>query len=261
MTEPLLIDRDGAVVTLTMNRPDALNALDVELKVGLREALRELAADRSCRAIVLAGAGRAFCVGQDLREHQAALGSASADPLATVADHYNPLVRAAAAVPQPMIAAVRGTAAGAGASLALLCDLRVFGPGSRLLMAFANVGLTGDTGISYTLPRLVGRARAAELLLLAEPVDAATADRYGLVTRLAPSDDEVLPVAVELASRLAAGPTVAYAAIKRQLAVDGTLEDALAAEAEAQRISGLTADHRNATAAFVAKRRPVFEGR
>ncbi|MFC0528262.1 enoyl-CoA hydratase-related protein [Phytohabitans kaempferiae] len=263
MTGPLLLERDGAVATLTLNRPDSLNSLDTALKEALRDALGELEADRSCRAVVLAGAGRAFCVGQDLREHVGTLESGTPDPLGTVRAHYNPIAARLANMPKPVVAAVRGTAAGAGASLALLADFRIGGPKTTFLMAFANVGLAGDTGVSWSLPRLVGHAKAIELLMLAEPVPAPEAQRLGLLTRLLDDDDLVLPTAQEFAARLASGPTVAYGAIKRQLSVGdaGTLSEALAAEAQAQAICGATADHRNATAAFVAKEKPAFEGR
>lgn len=264
--EPLLIDRADGVVTLTLNRPDSLNSFDVPLKLALKEAVESLETDASCRAVVLTGAGRAFCVGQDLKEHVASLSSADAsgsgNPLGTVVEHFNPLVRRIAALPKPVVAAVRGLAAGAGASLALLADFRVGGPKTAFLMAFANVGLAGDTGASWTLPHLVGHAKATEMLMLAEPVSAEEALRLGLLTRLVSSDDDVLPTAQELAARLASGPTVAYGQIKRQLLVgsSGTLDEALDIEADAQRICGATADHRNATAAFVAKEKPIFTG-
>jgi len=263
MAEPLLTEASDGVVTLTLNRPDSLNSLDAALRAALREALTEVAVDTACRAVVLAGAGRAFCVGQDLREHVETLGRADGDPLAVVRDHYNPITTLLAGLAKPVVAAVRGMAAGAGASLAMLADFRVGGPKTAFLMAFANVGLAGDTGCSWTLPRLVGHAKATELLMLAEPVPAAEALRIGLLSRLVDDDELVLPAARELAARLANGPTVAYGQIKRQLAVGGagTLAEALAAEYEAQRISGDTADHRNATAAFVRKEKPVFEGR
>lgn len=264
MTDALLVDRDGAVVTLTLNRPEAMNALNVELKEALREVLAELERDRTCRAVVLAGAGdRAFCTGQDLREHVATLESGSSRPLDTVRSHYNPIAARLANLPKPVVAAVRGMAAGAGASLAFLADFRIGGPSTTFLMAFANVGLAGDTGASWALPRLVGHAKAVELLMLAEPVRVDAARELGLLTRITETDDDVLPAAHELAGRLAAGPTVAYGAIKRQLSIGdaGTLGDALAAEAQAQDICGATEDHRNATLAFVAKQKPVFEGR
>ena len=262
VTDSLLVDRTDAVVTLTLNRPDAMNALNVELKEALRDTLAELSSDRSCRAIVLAGAGRAFCVGQDLREHAEVLASGRTD-LDTVRAHYNPIAQRLADMPKPVVAAVRGTAAGAGASLALLSDFRIGGPKTTFLMAFANVGLAGDTGVSWSLPRIVGYAKALEMLLLAEPVRAPDCYSLGLLSRLLDDDEQVLPAAQELAARLAAGPTVAYGAIKRELSVGdaGTLSDALAAEAQAQSICGATTDHREAVTAFVAKERPAFAGR
>ena len=261
MTDSLLVERTDAIVTLTLNRPDAMNALDVELKVALRDTLADLETDKSCRAIVLAGAGRAFCVGQDLREHAALLESGRTD-LDTVREHYNPIAQRLAGMPKPVVAAVRGMAAGAGASFALLADFRIGGPKTTLLMAFANVGLAGDTGVSWSLPRIVGHARALELLLLAEPVRSAAAYQMGLLSRLVEEDEQVLLAAQELAARLAAGPTVAYGQIKRELATGaaGSLADALAVEASAQAVCGHTADHRDATAAFVQKQKPVFKG-
>lgn len=261
MSDSLLIDHTDGVATLTLNRPDSLNSLDVDLKVALRQAVESVAADPAVRAVVLAGAGRSFCVGQDLKEHIAALDQPG-PPLGTVVEHYNPLVRALARLPKPVVAAVRGTAAGAGASLALLADFRIGGPRTTLLMAFANVGLAGDSGVSWTLPRLVGPARATELLMLAEPVRAEEALRLGLLSRLVDDDEAVLPAAQELAARLATGPTVAYAMIKRQLldGASGSLDQALDTEADVQGICGATADHRDATRAFVAKQQPTFTG-
>jgi 2-(1,2-epoxy-1,2-dihydrophenyl)acetyl-CoA isomerase len=263
MTDSLLAERTGTVVTLTFNRPDSLNSLDKGLRTALREELESLTNDRSCRAVVVTGAGRAFCVGQDLREHVDVLARDGGDPLGTVLAHYNPITTMLATLDRPVVAAVRGMAAGAGASLAMLCDFRIGGPKTAFLMAFANVGLAGDTGASWTLPRLVGHAKATELLMLAEPVPAQEALRLGLLTRLVDDDEKVLPAAQELAARLAAGPTVAYGQIKRQLFIGGTgtLAEALDAELEAQRVSGDTSDHREATAAFVRKEKPVFGGR
>jgi 2-(1,2-epoxy-1,2-dihydrophenyl)acetyl-CoA isomerase len=256
----LLVEKDGAVTTLTLNRPDALNALDVPLKLALKSAVDDIMADRTCRAVVLTGAGRAFCVGQDLREHVAALDGP--DPLSTVTEHYNPLVLALAGLDRPVVAAVRGVAAGAGASLALLADFRIGGPKTGFLMAFANVGLAADSGASWTLPRIVGHAKATELLMLAEPVDAAEAHRLGLLNYLVDDDEKVLPRAQELAARLASGPTIALGQIKRELAAaaTATLADALVVEAEAQAACGGTNDHRAATTAFVNKQRPQFTG-
>lgn len=260
--ETLRLDRDGAVATLTLHRPDALNALDIAIKEALLHRLAELAGDPTVRAVVLAGAGRAFCAGQDLREHAATLATPGGGAMTTVRDHYGPLALALAGLPKPVVAAVTGLAAGAGAGLAFLCDLRVGGPGTRFLTAFAGVGLAADTGVSWSLPRLVGQARATELLLLSEPVGAAEALRLGLLTRLVDADAAVLPAAQQLAARLAAGPTLAYAQLKRELAAaGGALDTALAVEADAQAVCGATADHQAAVAAFLAKQTPTYTGR
>jgi 2-(1,2-epoxy-1,2-dihydrophenyl)acetyl-CoA isomerase len=263
MTDTLLVERTGSVVTLTFNRPSSLNSLNGELRAELRAALDSLVGDRSARAVVLTGAGRAFCVGQDLREHSSTLDTGTGDPLQALLEQYNPIAATLAALDRPVVAAVRGIAAGAGASLALLCDFRVGGPGTGFLMAFAKVGLAGDTGASWSLPRLVGHAKATELLMLAETVPADEALRLGLLTRLVDDDDQVLPAAQEFAERLAAGPTVAYGEIKRQLATGGTgtLAEALDAELRAQRVAGTTEDHRDATVAFLNKEAPTFKGR
>jgi 2-(1,2-epoxy-1,2-dihydrophenyl)acetyl-CoA isomerase len=261
VTDPLLVTHDGGVATLTFNRPDSLNSLDLALKEALRDVLAALSADDSVRAVVLTGAGRAFCVGQDLHEHVATLRDGSQPPLGTVVEHYNPVALALARMPGPVVAAVRGMAAGAGAGLAFLADFRIGGPSTGFAMAFANVGLAADTGVSWSLPRLVGHARATELLMLGQPVRAEEAHRIGLLTRLVDADEQVLPAAQELAARLAAGPTVALAQIKRELAASGGLAGSLELEAQAQATCGATADHRNATLSFVAKEKPTFTGR
>src|SRR5829696_2832900 len=216
MSDVLRYDLTDAVATITLNRPKAMNALTTELKLALRDVLAEVVGNSAVRAVVLTGAGPAFCVGQDLREHVANL---ETDPHAcwtTVREHYNPITLSLATMPKPVVAAVNGVAAGAGAGFAFASDLRVVAQDAGFNLAFAAVGLSADSGASWTLQRLVGPAKAAELLLLPETVPAVEADRLGLVTRLVPTAD-VLPVATELAARLAAGPTVAYGAIKRSL--------------------------------------------
>ncbi|MEV0085744.1 enoyl-CoA hydratase-related protein [Saccharopolyspora sp. NPDC050642] len=261
MTDVLLTEDTAGVRLLTLNRPESFNSLDVELKQALITALREAAADDSVRALVITGAGKAFCAGQDLKEHVALLNSGDPAPLNTVEEHYNPIIRAVTSMPKPVIAAVNGTAAGAGASLAYACDLRVASTNAKFLMAFANVGLSTDSGASWTLPRLIGYGRAMELLLLAEPVAAEEAMRIGMVNRVVDAGDAVA-AATELAKRMAAGPTSAYARIKEAMlaaAAEG-LAEALAVEAGAQAEAGATADHREAVAAFVEKRTPHFTG-
>ncbi|HEV2088927.1 MAG TPA: enoyl-CoA hydratase-related protein [Cryptosporangiaceae bacterium] len=263
MSDTLLVERTDGVAMLTLNRPDTMNSLSVELKEALLAALADVRDDGGVRAVVLAGAGRAFCVGQDLREHVAMLESGDPTPLRTVREHYNPIALGIAGMPKPVVAAVRGMAAGAGASFAFAADFRVGGPSTAFLTAFANVGLAADSGASWTLPRLVGHARATELLLLARPVNADEAAGWGLLTTLVGDDEAVIGAGLDLASRLAAGPTVAYAEMKRCLAygASATLAEALDAEADAQARAGATVDHPAATAAFVAKQRPTFLGR
>lgn len=258
----LLVERNEGVATLTMNRPESMNSLSVTLKEALLDGVREAAADPAVRAVVLTGNGRGFCVGQDLREHVALLEAGDPAPLSTVAVHYNPLLLALAGMPKPVIAAVNGMAAGAGAGLAFACDFRLAAGSAGFLLAFANVGLTLDSGVSWTLPRIVGQARALALSILAEPITADAALEMGLVNAVV-EPERVLPAAQELAARLAAGPTAAYAAIKQSIAfaASSDLAAALAKEDELQGAMGRTEDHRNATAAFVAKQKPTFLGR
>jgi 2-(1,2-epoxy-1,2-dihydrophenyl)acetyl-CoA isomerase len=262
VSDVLLVERAEGVATLTLNRPDSMNSLSVALKEALSTALDDVSRDPSVRAVVLTGSGRGFCVGQDLREHVALLAADEPAPLNTVTEHYNPIVIGLASMPKPVIAAVNGMAAGAGAGLAFACDFRIVGKSAGFLLAFANVGLTLDSGVSYTLPRLIGSARATALALLAEPVTADAALEMGLVNAVV-EPTHTLPAAQELAARLAAGPTAAYAAIKESIAyaADSSLAQALAKEAELQTAMGATEDHRNATAAFLAKQTPVFAGR
>ncbi|NUR82850.1 MAG: enoyl-CoA hydratase [Nonomuraea sp.] len=250
-----------AVATLTLDRPDAMNSLTLELKTALLAALREAAEDSGVRAVVLTGAGRAFCAGQDLREHADNL-AAGRGLANTVRDHYNPVVELLTTMPKPVVAAVNGVAAGAGAAFAFACDLRVASEKAKFAAAFAGIGLAPDSGMSWTLPRLIGPARATEFLLLGEPLDAARALELGLVTRVVPPD-EVLKAAHDLAVRLAEGPTRAYAATRQAVRYSAThpLADALALEADLQDACAATQDHQDATAAFLAKQRPTFRGR
>jgi 2-(1,2-epoxy-1,2-dihydrophenyl)acetyl-CoA isomerase len=254
-------DVDEAVATITLNRPEAMNSLTVAVKEALLAALRRAADDASVRAVLLAGTGRAFCAGQDLREHADNLerGLGLAD---TVRLHYNPIILAVTTMDKPVVAAVNGVAAGAGASLAFACDFRVAAETAKFSMAFTGIGLAPDSGASWTLQRLVGPARARELLLLGEVVGAARAQELGLVTRVVPAD-EVAAAARELAVRLAQGPTRAYGATKRALgyAAAHPLAEALDREAELQDECAATADHASATKAFLSKERPRFEGR
>src|SRR5579875_3011036 len=253
MTDGVELQAAGGVATVRLNRPDALNALDVAAKVRLLTVLREVATDDSVRAVVLTGAGRAFCVGQDLREHAELLRSGDQE-LDTVAEHFNPITEALVGLPKPVVAAVNGMAAGAGASLAFACDFRIAAEDAGFLMAFARVGLGPDTGASWTLQRLVGLGRATAMLMLAEPVSATQALEMGLVNAVVPAAG-LAAAAGELAAKLAAGPTFAYGAIKQALnaAASSDLTTALEVEATLQEGCGATRDHTAAVEAFVAK--------
>jgi 2-(1,2-epoxy-1,2-dihydrophenyl)acetyl-CoA isomerase len=261
MTDAVTVNQAGAVATITLNRPESLNALTVELKEALLEALGALHGDPTVRAVILTGAGRGFCGGQDLRVHAAALANDTA-PLRTVTDHYNPITTLIATMPKPVIAAVNGIAAGAGAAFALAADFRIASSDGAFLMAFANVGLSLDSGVSWTLERIVGHARATAMCLLADRISAESALEMGLVNAVV-DPERLLPTADELAQRLAAGPTAAYAAIKESLAygASASLPEALGKEAELQATMATSVDHRAATDAFLAKQRPSFTGR
>lgn len=251
---------DG-VATITLNRPDAMNALDIATKVVLRDAVLEAAGDDGVRCVLLTGTGRAFCVGQDLREHVGLLKARDESLWTTVAEHFNPMATALATMPKPVVAAVNGVAAGAGASLAMAADLRLLGESAGFNMAFTGIALSADTGATYWLPRLVGMPKARELLLMPRTVTADECLQIGLATEVV-ADDELAARAASLARTLAAGPTAAFAAVRRALAYSAThdLTESLAHEAELMSLTGGTADHAEAVDAFLAKRPPVFTG-
>lgn len=260
---PVLLDVSDGVGTITLNRPEAYNSLNVATKELLLEVVQQVAEDPAVRCVVLTGTGKAFCTGQDLKEHIDLLQNGGSDALFTTVDkHYNPTVTALAGMAKPVVAAVNGVAAGAGASLAFACDLRIVAETAGFNLAFANVALSCDTGSSYTLQRLVGPAKALELLYFPSTITAAEALDLGLATKVVPADqlaDEVAAVA----SRLAAGPTVALGSIRQSVAYAAghTFEESVALESAMMQKTGATADHRAAVAAFVAKEKPVFEGR
>lgn len=254
----LRYDVADAVATITLDRPDALNALTVASKLELRAAFERVAGDASVRAVVLTGAGRAFCSGQDLKERL----EPGATPLdVELRERYNPIIRAMRALDRPIVGAINGIAAGAGASLAFACDVRIASEGASFLLAFGRVGLIPDSGATWLLPRLVGPAKAAEMALLTEPLGAGNAERLGLVMRVVPADqlaDEAQAVAV----RLAGLAPRAVALTKRALdaAWDRSFEEALELEADLQGQAGSTADHAEGIAAFLEKRPPRFTG-
>jgi 2-(1,2-epoxy-1,2-dihydrophenyl)acetyl-CoA isomerase len=239
-----------------------MNSLNTETKEALRDAVVRAAEADDVRAVILTGSGRAFCVGQDLKEHIDNMQHHPQTVWDTVPQHYNPITLALATMPKPVIAAVGGVAAGAGASFAFACDFRIVAETAGFNLAFTGVGLAADSGASWTLPRLVGYARAIDLLMRPSTISASDAFAMGLVTELVAAGD-VLPRAQALAAQLAAGPTVAYAAVKASLAYAAShdLADSLAFEHKMQDRAGSTEDHLAAVTAFVAKEKPVFKGR
>jgi 2-(1,2-epoxy-1,2-dihydrophenyl)acetyl-CoA isomerase len=258
-----LVAREGGVATVTLDRPAQRNALDESLKTALLDAVAEVGADESVRAVVLAAEGQGFCVGQDLAEHATTLAQdGPAAAFRTVTQHYSPIVEALATMPKPVVAAVNGTCVGAGLGLALACDLRVFAEDATLGTAFSGIGLTCDSGLSATLTRSVGESRARELVLLGTTFRPADAVAWGISGQVVARED-VGATAARLAAQLAAGPTAAYAESKRLLAgaFRRSFAETLAAEAEAQVRCGTTDDHRNAVDAFMSKARPTFAGR
>ena len=258
---PVTYEVQDAIATITLNRPEAMNGLNNATKDALLAAVTKAADDADVRAVVLTGSGRAFCVGQDLKEHREALNSGG-ELGDTVTNHYNPTVLALATMDKPVIAAINGVAAGAGVSLALAADFRIINETAGLNFAFAGIGLSCDTGASWTLPRLVGRAKAIELLYFPRTIPASEALDLGLVSRVVGAD-ELADTVAELATTLAAGPTRSYGAIRRSVATSASADfaDALAFEARMMNETGLTQDHRDAVESFVAKEKPAFQGR
>lgn len=262
MSDTVLFDLTDGVATVTLNRPDAMNALNTELKDALRDTLQSAADDPDVRAVILTGAGRAFCVGQDLAEHARNLTGDVEAVWRTVPEHYTPIATTLATMPKPVIAAVNGVAAGAGAAFAFACDFRIVADTAGFNMAFAAIGLSADSGSSWTLPRLVGMAKAKELLLQPSTIPAAQALELGLATEVVEAS-AVAEAARALAVRFAAGPTVAYGAIRRSLAFSAGhgIEESLDFEGQMMGLTGATEDHRGAVSSFLAKEKPTFHGR
>jgi len=254
MDDSLLAARGRGVMVLTLNRPDRLNALTAPLNATLREALRDAEADPEIRAVLLHGAGRGFCAGQDLAE--VAPGQDLGD---TLEQRFNPLIRAIRAMSLPVVCAVHGVAAGAGANLAFACDIVVAAQSARFIQSFVRIGLIPDAGGTYALPRLAGDARARGMTLLGEPVTAAQAEAWGLIWRALP-DDELMPEAERIAVHLATQPSQAIALSKRALnaAAGNTLDQQLDLERDMQRKCGASADFREGVQAFLEKRPAQF---
>jgi len=252
--------RDG-VARITLNRPDKLNSLNEAMHGELRQAIGRVQAD-GARSLILTGAGRAFCTGQDLAERITPPEAPPPDLGHSIETYYKPLVLALRALPIPVIAAVNGAAAGAGANLALACDIVLAARSAVFIQAFSKLGLAPDCGGSYFLPRLAGTARAMGLALTGDKLSAEQAEAWGLIWRCM-DDDRLMPETESLAARFAQGPPLGYAATKRALyaSPDHTLAQQLDLERDAQRALGQSADYREGVTAFMEKRPAVFKGK
>jgi 2-(1,2-epoxy-1,2-dihydrophenyl)acetyl-CoA isomerase len=258
----VLVSVEAGVETITLNRPEKLNALNPEMHQLLRAALERAAVQPEIRVVLLTGAGRGFCTGQDLAERDVSAGAAPIDLSVSLGSHYNPLVRRMRALPKPIICAVNGVAAGAGANLVLACDIVIAARSASFVQAFSKLGLVPDAGGSYFLPRLVGTARAMGLALLAEKLDAEQAVQWGLIWKIV-DDARLAEEARALADRLASGPTKGYGLLKKAMYASpgNSLDAQLDLERDLQREAGYSEDYREGVTAFKEKREPRFKGK
>jgi 2-(1,2-epoxy-1,2-dihydrophenyl)acetyl-CoA isomerase len=252
---------DDGIAVLTLNRPDKLNSFTRAMHLEVRDALDKVQADRSVRVLVLTGAGRGFCAGQDLSDRAVEPGSASVDLGESVEQFYAPLVLALRSLPMPVICAVNGVAAGAGANLALACDIVLAAKSASFIEAFCKLGLIPDTGGTWHLPRLIGMARATGLAMLGEKLSADKAEQWGLIWRAVP-DESLMDEAMDMARHFASAPTKGLAFTKKALQASyaNTLPDQLQLEANMMRELGYSHDYREGVAAFMAKRPASFKG-
>jgi 2-(1,2-epoxy-1,2-dihydrophenyl)acetyl-CoA isomerase len=259
---PILVSRDAGVLSVTLNRPDKLNAFNPEMHKLLREALEKARDEPDVRAVLLTGSGRGFCAGQDLSERTRNADAAPIDLSVSLGSDYNPLVRRLRALPKPIVCAVNGVAAGAGANIALACDIVLAARSASFVQSFSKLGLVPDSGGTYFLPRLVGSARAMGLALLAERLSAEEAVRWGLIWK-AVDDGRLMDEASGIARLLAAGPTKGYGLIKKamQASAGNSLDSQLDLERDLQREAGLSEDYREGVAAFMQKRKPGYKGK
>lgn len=259
--ENIKFEIDAGIATLTLNRPDKLNSFTQAMHLEVREALQQLRADKTVRVLVLTGAGRGFCAGQDLGDRAVAPGGAAVDLGESVEKFYAPLVLALRELPMPVICAVNGVAAGAGANLALACDIVLAAKSASFIEAFCKLGLIPDTGGTWHLPRLIGHARATGLAMLGEKLSAERAEQWGLIWKAVP-DDELMNEAMAMAKHFATAPTKGLAFTKRalQASYGNTLADQLKLEGEMMRELGYSHDYREGVDAFINKRAPNFKG-
>lgn len=257
--ETILYDNDRGIARLTLNRPDRLNSFTVLMHEEVADALTHL---EGARTLVLTGAGRGFCAGQDLGDRAATADGDKPDLGASVERYYNPLIRTLVGLPIPVICAVNGVAAGAGANIALACDIVIAARSAKFIQSFAKIGLIPDSGGTWLLPRLVGQARAMGLALTGAPLSAEQADEWGMIWKVV-DDDRLNNEVEELTASFASGPTLGLAATKRMISQswDHSLDEELDLQRDAMRELGATDDYAEGVAAFAAKRTPNFTGR
>lgn len=258
--ETILFEIVNAAAKLTLNRPDRLNSFNVQMHEEVADALGQVEAD-GVRVLTLTGAGRGFCAGQDLSDRAVAPGGDDIDLGLSLEVRYNPLMRRLAALPMPVICAVNGVAAGAGANIALACDIVIAARSAKFIQSFANIGLIPDSGGTWTLPRIAGQARAMGMVLTGEPISAERAEAWGLIWKCV-DDDKLADETNALAAKFAAAPTSGLAATKNLIRESGrhTFEQQLDHERDAQRRLGRTHDYREGVGAFMEKRTPKFTG-
>jgi 2-(1,2-epoxy-1,2-dihydrophenyl)acetyl-CoA isomerase len=259
----LLVENHGAVRVITLNRPDKLNSFNDELTFKLQDALKEAEKDAGTRAVVITGAGRGFCAGQDLQSRSISQESGQRPSLGdSIKRRYNPIVTRIRRTEKPFIAAVNGVAAGAGASLAFACDFRIVADNTAFIQSFTKVGLIPDSGSTFLLPRMIGVTRALELMFTADKLEAKEAFSLGLINKLVPAD-KVMEEALAFAQKLAAGPTKAFGLTKRAVnrAIFADLEELLDYEACLQEIAGRSDDFQEGVKAFIEKRQPSYTGK
>jgi len=257
----IMLEVDGGVATLTLNRPERLNSFNEAMHLDVRQALDAVRASRTIRALVLTGAGRGFCTGQDLNDRKVSPGAAPVDLGASIDKYYKPLVLALRSLPIPVIAAVNGAAAGAGANIALACDIVVAARSAVFIQAFSRLGLIPDAGGTYFLTQRLGAPRALGLAFFADKLPAEQAEAWGLIWRCV-DDAALMPTVKQMAAQLAAGPTKGYARTKQAIyaAERQSLEQQLDLERDTQRELGYGHDYREGVAAFLEKRAPRFTG-
>ena len=255
------VSEDG-LARLTLNRPDKLNSFNAVMHEEVRAAMKIVQRDDSIRCLLISGNGRGFCAGQDLSDRNVAPDAEVPDLGESLEQKYNPLIRSIARLEKPVICAVNGVAAGAGANIALACDIVIAAESAKFIQSFCNIGLVPDSGGTWTLPRLVGRARALGMALLGERISARQAEEWGLIWKCV-ADDELADTAAQMARHLATQPTLGLGLIKRAMLAssDNSLDDQLDLERDLQRLAGRSEDYREGVGAFMDKREPEFKGR